>query len=195
METSRFLGRMPLRRAIAGTLVTAVLGMPAALVRAESAPSAIWACIRTDQGWDPLHRIRLVLPNQPCRRFEVRVQLQGPPGPPGPPGPAGAPGPAGPRGPAGSASQETGSIAGTVRSCMEPPLYPDNIAGASVYIAGRPVYAVVTPEGDFVLSVPPGTYDLTFSVPRLQPQTFTGITVEAGQTTEMNVVHVCFMDG
>lgn len=103
----------------------------------------IQACVQRESA-----RIRLVGPNQSCRREEIRIEwnVVGPAGPAGPAGPQGPEGPIGPQGPAGPQGPQ-GAVGPQGLPGAPGPAGPGGPAGA----AGQPgPQGVEGPEG------PPG---------------------------------------
>lgn len=104
-----------MRRA-ALVLSFSILAAPAAVSAHGGDLSVVHACVHKDRKDGEVHgHVRIVLPNQECRRHEAPVHwslagsvqgVQAVAGPPGPPGPQGLAGPAGPVGPAGPAGPQ-----------------------------------------------------------------------------------------
>ena len=89
-------------------LSLSILAVPAAAGAHGGDPNVVHACVHKDPRDGEVHgHVRIVLPNQECRKNEAPLHLglpgsqAEPPGPPGPQGPAGPTGPAGPPGSAG----------------------------------------------------------------------------------------------
>ncbi len=76
-------------RVLVGVFAAAVVASVAVNGHAQTAPSAIYACVVNDSG-----TVRIVAPGTACRKNEALItwNLQGPAGNPGMPGAAGAPG-------------------------------------------------------------------------------------------------------
>ena len=97
-------------------------------------PKLIHACVDQDRRDGEVHGdIRIVLPNEACKRHEAAVHwsIVGPPGPQGAVGPTGATGPAGPAGPTGPEGPQgpTGPAGPTGLTGAMGPAGPQGIQG------------------------------------------------------------------
>jgi hypothetical protein len=158
------VGRMASRLGVA--LVAVVVSAPSGPAMAQVA-GVLHACVERDRRDGEVHgNIRIVLPNERCRRNEARVQLS--------------------VGGGGGEDPDVGTIRGWAENC------PATLGatGALAYLTGLSFVAITGETGEFELSrVPPGNYELTIHLgnyARVLP-----VRVDQGQTTDVGVVPVC----
>src|SRR3989338_7318270 len=115
-------------RRVVLVLSLSILAAPAAASAHSGDLSVVHACVHKDRRDGEVHgHVRIVLPNQECRRNEAPVHwplpgsaqsgqaVVGPPGPAGPAGPEGLRGPPGPSGGAGMRVVDSGdTVVGNV---------------------------------------------------------------------------------
>lgn len=101
-------------RGVVLVLSLSILAMPTAVGAHGGDPDMIHACVHKDRRDGEVHgRVRIVLPNEECRRKEAPVHWSVM-GPAGPAGPQGLVGPAGPAGPAGGGLTVVDSVGNVV---------------------------------------------------------------------------------
>jgi hypothetical protein len=157
-----------------------VVGVPGVASAQSGDPGVLYACVHKDWRDGEVHgAIRIVLPNERCRRDEARFGLN-----------VGDPG---------GGDGAYGAIRGKVLSCLAPGPDPGSflpVAGSYGATAGRSFVAFTNGSGEFELSrVPPGTYELVLGVPGIREVAIVSdVQVSAGQTTEVDPAVVCFPD-
>lgn len=104
-------------RGVVLVLSLSILAVPTAVGAHGGDPNMIHACVHQDRRDGEVHgRVRIVLPNQQCRRNEAPVHwsVMGPAGPAGPQAPAGPPGSLGPAGGGLTVRDTVGTMVGSV---------------------------------------------------------------------------------
>ncbi|HUF92004.1 MAG TPA: hypothetical protein VMR23_06485 [Candidatus Limnocylindria bacterium] len=117
--------------------------------------SVIHACVHRSS-----QQVRIVGPNDQCRRPEIAVHWSGA-GAPGPQGPQGPQGPAGPPGPQGAPGSTGGTIQGRLTACAA-----QDFSGTLVYVPGTSFIALAAADGSFTIHhVAPGTHGVVVHPP------------------------------
>ena len=84
-----------------------------------------------------------------------------------------------------AAAAQTGTLSGTV---VDGDLR-ESVIGANVRIDGTALGAATDLDGDYrIPAIPAGTYTVRFSYVGFETQAVSGVVIQPGQTTELNIV-------
>jgi hypothetical protein len=157
-------------------LVGAMAGAPNVASAGGDDAGVLHACVYKDRSGRVHGYVRIVLPTEPCRRFEERVLFN-----------VGGQG----DGSEGGGSDEYGTIHGQVLSCLAGSA---PVAGSFAAVAGQESSVVFTNgTGEFLLHAPAGTHELVLGVPGVAEVVIvSGVEVSVGQTTEVDPTVVCY---